>query len=139
MGVVALVAAVVLGWSPLVPAALSLVGAAYATHLALDDPPLDVRAAALAALLLLAAELAYWSLEEDDGVLADPGDALRRLGAVLVLAVSALLVAASLLALVDLVRARGLAIDLLGAAAAAGALLALVLAGSRRPARAGDV
>jgi hypothetical protein len=127
VGTVALVAAAVLEWSPLVPVSLALVGAAYATHLALDDPPLDVRVAALAALLLLAAELAYWSLEEVDDVSAEPGEAWRRLAVVVGFGAVALVVAAGVLALVDAVRARGLVVDLVGAAAAAAALLALVL------------
>jgi hypothetical protein len=131
-GVVALVAALVLEWSALVPVSLGLVGAAYATHLALDDPPLDPRAAALAASLLLAAELAYWSLEERDDVAAGPGEAWRRLAVVLGLGAAALFVSAGVLALVDVVTARGLAVDLLGAAAAAGALLALLLSARRR-------
>jgi hypothetical protein len=129
VGVVALVAAVVLEWSPLVPASVALVGGAYATHLALDDPPLDVHVAALAALLLLAVELAHWSLEEADDVSTDPGEAWRRLAVVVGFGAVALVVAAGVLALVDAVRTRGLAVDLLGAAAAAAALLALVLAG----------
>jgi hypothetical protein len=127
VGVVALVAALVLQWSPLVPASLALVGTAYATHLGLDDPALDVRVPAVAALLLLAAELAYWSLEEEDAMESEPGEALRRLAVVVGFAAAALVVAAGVLALVDVVRARGLAVDLVGTAAAAGALLALVL------------
>lgn len=132
IGALVLVAALRFAWSPLVPCSLGLIGAAYATHLGLDDPTLDVRAPALAALLLLTSELAYWSLEEQDGARADPGEALRRLAVVVMFGVASLAVASTLLALVDAVRARGLAIDLLGAAAAAGALLALVLAGRRR-------
>lgn len=125
----ALVAAVVLEWSPLVPASVALVGGAYATRLALDDPPLDIRVAALAVLLLLAAELAYWSLEEAHDVSTDSGEAWRRLAVVVGFGAVALVGAAGVLALVDAVRARGLAVDLVGAAAAAAALLALVLAG----------
>ena len=68
-----LVAAVVLGWSPLVALSVGLVGAAYATHLALDDPTLDGKAALLGAGLLLTAELAYWSLEEREHVANEPG------------------------------------------------------------------
>lgn len=127
VGCVLLVAAVVLEWSPLVPASLVLVGTGYATHLGLDRPALDVRAPALAALLLLAAELAYWSLEESGEAGSDPGEGWRRLAVVVGFGVGALVVSALLLALVDLVRAQGLAVDLLGAAAAAGALVALAL------------
>ena len=137
VGVLALVAALVLGWSPLVPASLALVGAVYATHLALDDPPLDVAAPALAAALLLTAELGYWSLDERRPARGEAGADLRRLAVVVGLGLTALLVSAVLLALVDLVRARGLALDLVGAGAAAGALLVFVLAGRRRTATSG--
>jgi hypothetical protein len=52
------------------------------------------------------------------------------------LAVGALLVAAMLLALVDSVRTRGLAVDVLGAAAAAATLTAIALFARRQsPAR----
>jgi hypothetical protein len=123
----------VLGWSSLVPASVGLMGAAYAVHLALDDPALDTRAPLLAAGLLIAAELAYWSLEELQNVRTEAREQLRRLAVVVLLALSGLLVGAVLLAVADVARTRGLAVDLLGAAAAASALLLLVLV-ARRPA-----
>jgi hypothetical protein len=123
----------VLGWSSLVPASVGLTGAAYAVHLALDDPALDTRAPLLAAGLLIAAELAYWSLEELQNVRTEAREQLRRLAVVVLLALSGLLVGAVLLAVADVARTRGLAVDLLGAAAAASALLLLVLV-ARRPA-----
>ena len=129
----ALVAAVVLGWSSLVPASIVLIGSAYAVHLALDDPTLDTRAPLLAAGLLLAAELAYWSLEERQNVRTEAREQLRRLTVVAALALGSLFVGAVLLAVADVARTRGLAVDLVGAAAAAGALLLLVLV-ARRPA-----
>lgn len=126
-------AAIVLGWSSLVPASVGLLGVAYAVHLALDDPALDTRAPLLAAGLLLAAELAYWSLEELQKVRTEAWEQLRHLAVVVLLALAGLLVGAVLLALADVVRTRGLAVDLLGAAAAASALLLVVLV-ARRPA-----
>ena len=133
VGVVALVAALVLGWSSLVPASVVLLGSAYAVHLALDDPTLDTRAPLLAAGLLLASELAYWSLEERQHVRTEAREQLRHLAVVAVLALGGLFVGAVLLAVADVARTRGLAIDLVGAAAAASALLLLVLV-ARRPA-----
>ena len=133
VGVLVLVAAVVLGWSSLVAASVVLIGSAYAVHLALDDPTLDTRAPLLAAGLLLAAELAYWSLEERQNVRTEARDQLRHLAAVVALALGGLFVGAVLLAVADVARTRGLAVDLLGAAAAATALLLLVLV-ARRPA-----
>ena len=120
-------AAIVLGWSPLVPVAVALVGGTYAVELAIDDAPLDVSVPVIALSLLFAAELAYWSLDERDGAKGEPGDDLRRSAYVAGLGLAALLVAAVVLALVDAVRARGLGVDVAGAAAASLALLAVVL------------
>lgn len=128
----ALVAGVVLGWAPLIPVAAALAGGIYAVELAIADAPLDNSAPAVAAGLLLAAELAYWSLDERQRWTGDAGDSLRRAAFVALLTVAAFLVAALLLVLVDAVRARGLALDLLGAVAAAAALGAIVIV-SRRP------
>lgn len=131
LALLALVAALVLGWSPLVPLSLALVGAAYATHLGLDDPALDAKAPLLGAGLLLTAELAYWSLEERERVVTEPGESLRRFGLLAGLALGALLAGAGLLAVSDLARASGLALDMLGAVAAAAALLVVVLLARR--------
>ena len=137
VALLALVAALVLAWPSLVPAALVLLGASYATQLAVDDEPLDFRAPLFAAGLLLAAELAYCSLEERENVHGEPGDALRRVGLVALLALGTLAVGAVLLVVTDAMRAGGLAVDLLGAAAAA-ALLLLVVAVARDAGRESD-
>jgi hypothetical protein len=134
LALLALVAAVVLGWSALVPASLVLLGAAYATRLYDDEVALDAGAPVLAAGLFLTAELGYWSLEERWGVRADAGDGLRHLGLVTLVALAGLIAAAVLLALADLARTGGLVVDLLGAVAAAAALLVVVLF-ARRPTR----
>jgi hypothetical protein len=127
----ALVAAVVLGWSPLIPVAAVLAGGLYGAELAIADAPLDVAAPAVAAGLLVCAELAYWSLEERARWRGDAGEGVRRVALVALLGVAAFVVAAVLLALVDAVRARGLALDLLGAVAAVAALVLVVAAGRR--------
>lgn len=139
VGVIALVAAVVLGWSSLVAASVVLIGSAYAVHLALDDPELATRAPLLAAGLLLAAELAYWSLEERIRWQGEDGDGLRRAAFVALLGLAALVVATVLLAIVDAVRARGLALDLVGATAAVAVVAAvLVITRSERQPRSGS-
>lgn len=130
VALVALVAGVVLDWAPLIPLAAALAGGIYAAELAIADAPLDVAAPAVAAGLLLCTELGYWSLEERTRWLGEAGDVLRRAAFVALLGVAAFLVATVLLAAVDAVRARGLALDLLGAVAAAAAL-AIVLLVSR--------
>ena len=130
----ALIAGIVLAWPALVPLAAALAGGLYGAELAISDAPLDVAAPAVAAALLLCTELAYWSLEERTRWRGDPGDGLRRTAVVALLGGSALLVAALLLVLVDAVRARGLALDLLGAVAAV-TVLATVLVVARGPRR----
>jgi hypothetical protein len=134
MALLALLAALVLGWARLLPVSLLLLGGLYGLQLTVDDARLDPAAPVFAAGLLLTAELGYWSLEELEGVDVEPGEQLRRLAIVAGLGLSALVVAAGLLALADGVHAGGLAVDLLGAAAAAAALL-VVVAFSRRGAR----
>ena len=126
----ALVAGVVLGWSPLIPVSAALAGGLYGAELAIADAPLDAAAPGVAAALLLSTELAYWSGEERTRWLGDAGDGLRRAAVVALLGVVAFFVSAVLLALVDAVRARGLALDLLGAIAAV-TVLATVLVAAR--------
>ena len=132
---VALVAAIVQGWSWLVPAAIALVGGGYAIELALDDAPLDVAAPVVAVGLLLAAELAYWSLDERSHTIGDPGEGLRRAALVATGAAGALVVASALLALVDEVRGRGLALDLVGAVAAVAVVVTVIASARSQPSK----
>jgi hypothetical protein len=133
----ALVAALVLGWPSLVPVAVALAGGIYALELAIDDVPLDVAAPAVAVGLLLAAELAYWSLDERERAVGDPGQGLRRAAFVALLGVATLVVAGVLLALVDALRARGLALDLVGAVAAVAVFMTVLVAALRDEPRSG--
>lgn len=127
VALLALVAALVLARPALVPVAALLVGGFYGAQLAIDDAPLDVAAPAFAAGLLLAVELAYWSIDERYRWTGDAGEGARRAALVALLGAGAFLAAAILLAVVDAVRARGLALDLLGATAAAAVLVAILL------------
>jgi hypothetical protein len=131
----ALVAAIVLARPVLVPAAAVLVGGVYGVELALADAPLDVAAPAVAAGLLLAAELAYWSIEERQRWKGQAGEGLRRVAVVAILAAGAFMVAACLLAVVDAVSARGLALDVAGAVAAAAVLLTILVLARAQPSK----
>jgi polyferredoxin len=84
-----------------------------------------------AAGLFVTAELAYWSLEERERVQTEPGTVLRRFAFVALLALGALIVAMLVLAVVDAVEAKGLALDVVGAAAAAAVLFVVVLVTQR--------
>ena len=127
MAAVVLLAAIVNEWSPLVPIAVAAAGGIYAVELALDDAPIDLAAPAIAVGLFLTAELAYWSLDESERIPGDPGDGLRRAAVVGLLGVAAFVVSSALLVLADGIRARGLALDIVGAAAAVAALAAIAL------------
>ncbi len=129
---VVLVAALVLDWPVLVPVAVVGAGGLYGAQLAVDDARLDLAAPAVAAALLLTAELAYWSLEERERIAGEPGETLRRAGFVALLGIGALLVTWLPLVVVDVLRARGIALDVVGAVAAVGALAVIVLV-TRRP------
>jgi len=125
--VVLLVVVLALGAHRAVPIPFVAVAGIYGAQLAVDDAPLDVAAPAFAAGLVVAVELAYWSLDAHDRVRGMPGDDLRRIAYVAALGVGALVVSAVLLALADAIRARGLSVDVVGALAAACALVAVVL------------
>ena len=114
---VALVQPVILGL------ALATSGAGYGIMLAVDDPPLDVRAAGVAAALLIAGELVGWSRELATTTRDEPGGAWRRPVWIASLGIGALLLVWALLALVDLARVEGLAVEAVGAVCALAALL----------------
>ena len=133
VALLALVAGLVLGWAPLVPLSLVLVGGLYAGQLRADSVALDGSASVVAAGLLVTAELGYWSLEEREEIDAEPGQVLRRLLVVGLLGIGSLLIAETLLVLADLVRVSGLAFDVAGAAAAAAALVGIALLARSRP------
>lgn len=132
IGLVVLLAAVVRSWPVLVPVAIVLVCGGYAAELAIDDAPLDTSAPVLAAAVLVAAELAYWSIEEAERVAGSPGEGWRHAVFVAALGLGALVVGSLLLTLVDAVHTTSLALDVTGALAAAAALATVVLVGSRR-------
>ena len=133
VAVVVLVAAVVHGWAWLVPASITLVGGAYAAELAIDDATLDLAAPLVAVGLVLAAELAYWSLDERVRTTGDPGEGLRRAALVALGAAATLVLGAALLAFVDEIRARGLALDLIGVLAAVAVVVTVVVTARDQP------
>jgi hypothetical protein len=113
--------------------ALACVGAAYALSLAGRDGT-DQLVVLFAPLLLVGAELAYWAIESPPSVREEPAVVLRRLVAVLALAVLSAALAAFLLASSELDVGGGIGLLAAGVAAATGAL-ALVARLARRGAR----
>ena len=124
----ALVVTLAFGRAEPVAGALALLGAAYAVILVVDDPPLDARAAIVGATLLAIGELAHLSVEARAAVTEEADAVARRVLWVAAQALLALGLGGALLALVDLVRTEGLAIEAVGVVAAVGAVGLLVLA-----------
>jgi len=128
LAVAGLAASIAAGRFEGVVAALVVLGGCYAAILVIDDPPLDGRSAVVGASLLAVGELAHLSLASRTAVTDEAGAGARRVARVAVLALAAMAVGGLVLALVDLVRTGGIAIELVGAAAAIAAVGLLTLA-----------
>jgi hypothetical protein len=114
-----------------VPVAIALLGAEYVAILGFEAEALDTRAPLVAGALLAVAELAYWSLELRGPVVDEAGTYLRRIALLATLVVSFVGVGAIMLTLVEVIETGGIAVDILGAIAAFGALGLLALAARR--------
>ena len=121
LGALLTVAALV--WPVLLGLALAVSGSAYAVLLAIDEPQLDVRAAGVAAALVVVGELSGWSRELAATTRDEPGGAWRRPAWIATVGIGALLLVWALLAIVDLARVEGLAVEAIGAACALAAML----------------
>lgn len=128
---VVLAAGLVLSIPITVPVAITLLGGEYVLILAVEADSLDTRAPLVAGALLAVAELAYWSLELRVPVVDEPGTYLRRIAFLATLVLGVIVFGVAVLTLVEAVAAGGVAIDILGAVAALGALALLALAARR--------
>lgn len=117
-----LTAAAVL-WPAVLGLALAAPAAAYAVLLVVDEPRLDARAAGVAAALVVLGELVGWSRELAATSADEPGGAWRRPTWIATVGIGALLSGWALLAIVDLARVEGLAVEAVGAVCALAALL----------------
>jgi hypothetical protein len=113
----------------LVPWAIAGLGAEYA--LGLGDRGLDARVPLYAVALLVAAELAYWSVQLRGAAADEPGIAQRRAIGLLLGATAALVVCTTLVTLARVQLGSGLLAEAAGLVAAVGALV-LLLASVRR-------
>ena len=122
-----LVGAASTGASVVVPVllgpALAALAGAYAALLLIDDPPLDTRAAGVAVALVVVGELVGWARELAGATRDEPGNAWRRPVWIAGIGMGALGLAWGVLAVADLARVQGLAIEAVGAVAALAALL----------------
>ncbi|MCZ7588597.1 MAG: hypothetical protein M5U27_07000 [Gaiella sp.] len=110
-------------WPTALGPALAALAGAYAVLLLVDDPPPDSRAAGLAAALVVIGELVGWSHELAGRTTDEPGNAWRRPAWIAGAGIGALALAWAVLAVADLARVQGLAVEAVGALAALGALL----------------
>lgn len=117
------------------PAALAVAlpasAAAYALLLTIDDPPLDSRAAGVAAALLVVGELSGWA-RELAGTTDEPGGAWRRPAWIAAAGAGALALAWVVVAVADVARVEGLAVEAVGALAALAALFLVTRLAGRR-------
>jgi hypothetical protein len=117
-----------------IPAALCVLTAPYVAALGFEIDGIDTRAPLLAGLLFVIAELAYWSLELRGTLADEPGTYLRRVALLAGMTVATIGLGTVVLAVVEGVEARGIAIDLVGAVAAVGAIALVALAAVKRSA-----
>ena len=133
-GLAALALALVTGWAAPIPWAVVALGAAYAVSLH-GLHGIDGRAPVVGGLLVLAAELAYWSLERRTPVGDEAGLHLRRALSVLATTLGATGVAAGLLAATSVPLGGSVTWDAFGLMAAAAAVAVLALLSQRQSPR----
>jgi len=118
-----LLTGVALAWPIVLGPALATLACAYLALLLIDEPPLDTRAAGVAAALVVVGELVGWSRELRGVTRDEPGNAWRRPAWIAGAGIGALGLAWVVLAVADLARVQGLAVEAVGAVAALAALL----------------
>jgi hypothetical protein len=130
LAVLLLVAGLLPRLSFAIPLAIAFLGFQYALLLLFGGDALDTRAPFVAAALFAIAELAYFALELRDAVADEPGTYLRRASLVAGLSIAVVAVGVAILALAEATGRGGVLLQLLGAAAAVGALALLARAAS---------
>jgi hypothetical protein len=133
-GVAWLCVGLALRWSSALTAGIALLGAEQATRLALTSNGVDPWTPVYAIGFLLAAELAWWSIEPRVAAWSDPFLALWRLGAIALVCAGGGFLAAVVVAAAGAPLQGGVGLELVGVIAAAGAV-ALVAVVSRRALR----
>jgi hypothetical protein len=120
-GLAALAVAIVMRWPGAIPWAILAVGAAYLAGRE-GKAVVDGWATVVGAALLVAAELAAWSIEHDARIRTQRSLALRRVGTLVALVAGALLVNFLLLATAAVAASSGVLLAAAGVAAAVSAV-----------------
>jgi hypothetical protein len=121
LGLGLLVVGLVLRWPTTIPWAVLLVGGGYVLSRA-GNSVVDGWATAIGVLLLLAAELASWSIDHDARIAAERSLILRRIATLGALVAGALLVNFLLLATAGISASSGVLLAAVGVAAAVAAV-----------------
>ena len=121
MGIVLLAVGITLRWPATVPWAVLLTGAGYLAGRE-GRSLVDGWAAAVGVMLLVAAELAMWSIEHDARIRSERALLIRRSATLAGLACVALLVNFLLLATAAVAASAGVVLAAIGVAAAVGAV-----------------
>lgn len=125
LGLGLLAVAIVLRWPTLVPSAILVTACGYVAGRA-GKEAVDGWAAVVGVLLLLAAELAIWSIEHDTRIRAERALTVRRITTLTVLAGAALLMNFLLLGTAAISASASVLLAALGVAAAIGALVVVL-------------
>jgi hypothetical protein len=121
LGLALLVVGLLLRWPMTIPWSVLLAGGGYL--LAREGNPIvDGWAAAIGALLLLAAELASWSIEHDARIKAERSLVVRRIATLIALIVASLVINVILLGTAGLSTSAGVLVAAAGVAAAVAAV-----------------
>jgi hypothetical protein len=121
LGLGLLVVGLVLRWPTTIPWAVLLVGGGYVLSRA-GNSVVDGWAAAIGVLLLLAAELASWSIDHDARIAAERSLVIGRIATLSALVAGALLVNFLLLATAGISASSGVLLAAVGVAAAVAAV-----------------
>jgi hypothetical protein len=134
LALLVLLTGLVARWSAALAFGIALLGAQQAVRLSLGTDALDSWAPLSAGVLLLVAELAWWSIEPRVPASSEPWLALRRLGTTLLVCACGSLVAAVVLVAAGAQPGGGFAFELVGVAAATAALAVVALVARTRSA-----
>jgi hypothetical protein len=121
LGLGLLVLGLVLRWPTTIPWSILLVGGGYLLS-GEGNSVVDGWAAVIGVLLLLAAELASWSIDHDARIVTERSLVLRRIATLSVLVAAALLVNFMLLATAGISASSGVLLAAVGVAAAVAAV-----------------
>jgi hypothetical protein len=125
LGLLLLTIAIVLRWPSLVPWAIFVTGAGYVGGRA-NRNVIDGWAAVVGVLLLLAAELAFWSIEHDDRIAEERSLTVRRIATLALLGGAALLMNFLLLGTAAISTSASVVLAAAGVAAAVSALVVVL-------------